>query len=347
MSTKLRITIDPGHGERDNSYPPVKGFFEGTQMWKLAGFLRSELERRGFEVVTTRPLITDNPSVDSRGRAAAANKSVLFLSLHSNATADTTQTTVTGSEVYLSIKGREHKPLADKLLAAVCRVMNHSSRGVKERTLDNNAHNDYYGVIRSAANGGCTCAMLMEHGFHTNPTDAAFLTVDSNLRRLAEAEAEVISKHFGVEPEKSIVPLTTKDALLALRAAAGLEILTAEQAARLDVDKDGKVTTSDALIILQIEAGLSPYGKPAAKPEEAVISDNVAAGDMVIITQPYAGSAYDAVARNTTLVGQKRIVIRFISGSGVNFPLQLGVNSDDTSSANTSGFAKVNGVKKI
>ncbi|MCL2638553.1 MAG: N-acetylmuramoyl-L-alanine amidase [Oscillospiraceae bacterium] len=257
MSEKLRITIDPGHGERDNPYPAAKGFFEGTQMWRLAGFLKAELEKRGFDVATTRPKITDNPSVDSRGKSAADNGSVFMLSLHSNATADTTQTSVTGSEVFLSVKGREHKPLAEKLLTAVCRVMTHQTRGVKERTLENSPNNDWFGVIRSAANNGCTCAMLMEHGFHTNPKDAQFLTVDSNLRRLAEAEAEVIAEHFGISAEE---PLTAADAVTALRAAAGLEVLSPKELKRLDLNKDGVITSADALMILRVVAGLNPEG---------------------------------------------------------------------------------------
>jgi len=254
MKNKPKITIDPGHGQFDNPYPAAKGFFEGTQMWKLEGFLKTELEKRGFDVVTTRPRITDNPPVDNRGKLAANNGSVLMLSLHSNAPAQVTQTAVTGSEVYLSIKGREHKPLAENMLAAVCRVMNHQSRGVKERTLDNSQNNDYYGVIRSAANNGCTCAILMEHGFHTNPRDAEFLTVDSNLRRLAEAEADVIAKYFGLTTK---TPLTAADAVTALRAEAGLEVLTPGQTEKLDLNKDGKVTSADALMILRVVAGLT------------------------------------------------------------------------------------------
>jgi N-acetylmuramoyl-L-alanine amidase CwlA len=51
-------------------------------------------------------------------------------------------------------------------------------------------------------------------------------------------------------------PLTSEDALMALRAAAGIVKLNKQQAARLDVDKDGKVTSADALMILRIAAGI-------------------------------------------------------------------------------------------
>lgn len=51
---------------------------------------------------------------------------------------------------------------------------------------------DYYGVLRAAAASGCHTAMLIEHGFHTNPEDAAFLTDEDCLERLANAEADVL-----------------------------------------------------------------------------------------------------------------------------------------------------------
>ena len=196
---KMKITLDPGHGERGNQYPPKPGFFEGTQMWKLAQFMTAGLEKRGFEVITTRPNITNDPSVNDRGAAAAKNGSVMFYSLHSNAPASASQTTVAGSEIFISVKGAQFKQLAEDLLNAVCKEMGHNSRGVKTRSLDNDPKTDWLGVIRAAANGGLPCAMLMEHGFHTNPRDAEFLTNDDNLKRLAEAQAEIIAAYFGTQ----------------------------------------------------------------------------------------------------------------------------------------------------
>jgi endoglucanase len=49
---------------------------------------------------------------------------------------------------------------------------------------------------------------------------------------------------------------TTADALTILRAAAGLQTLTAEQFARYDLDGDGRITTADALIVLRRVAGI-------------------------------------------------------------------------------------------
>ncbi len=54
-------------------------------MWEFANILKSHLEKAGFNVVTTRPKLSDNPSLSARGKVAGNNKSDLLLSLHSNA----------------------------------------------------------------------------------------------------------------------------------------------------------------------------------------------------------------------------------------------------------------------
>ena len=55
----LKITLDPGHGQYGNKSPNNTKYIEGTQMWHLANKLKVALEAYGFEVVTTRPKISD------------------------------------------------------------------------------------------------------------------------------------------------------------------------------------------------------------------------------------------------------------------------------------------------
>mgnify|MGYP000206947923 CR=1 FL=1 len=75
---------------------------------------------------------------------------------------------------------------------AVVETMHTEDRGVKTRSYPDQPGVDYYGVLRAAAASGCRTAMLIEHGFHTNPEDAAFLTDEDCLERLANAEADVL-----------------------------------------------------------------------------------------------------------------------------------------------------------
>ena len=197
----IRITLDPGHGRTGNPYPPQKGYYEGTQMWKLANFLKAELEKYGFEVVTTRPNLNDDPSLSARGQTAGKNGHSLFLSLHSNAPASASDTKPTGSVVYYSLTDAKNKIFADKLGNKVSEIMGHYYRGSVTRTGSSGA--DYYGVIRAAAQSGCKAAFILEHGFHTNIKDSAFLIVDANLQKLAVEEAKVIAQYFGQETKEN------------------------------------------------------------------------------------------------------------------------------------------------
>lgn len=202
MAKKI-IVLDPGHGQYGNKSPNNTKYIEGTQMWHLANKLKTALEQYGFEVFTTRPAIADNPDLSVRGNLAGSKGAVMFLSLHSNApgaNADGTYSpSVTGSVVYYSMTRTENKALADSLGNKVSEIMGHYYRGSKTREYPNKPGVDYYGVIRAAAQSGCKCAMLIEHGFHTNVADSNFLLVDANLQKIADAEAAIIAEYFGMK----------------------------------------------------------------------------------------------------------------------------------------------------
>ena len=200
MSKKL-IILDPGHGEFGNQHTTREGFYEGTQNYVLATHLRDELVARGFDVMMTRNAVGENPSLEERGSMAGKNGAVMFLSLHSNAPGASPSPEryagVRGAETYYSITDEEHNAvIARALNDAVVSVMNTEDRGIKTRRYPDHPDWDYYGVIRAAAQSGCRAAFLVEHGFHTNPEDSAFLQDESCLARLAAAEAEVIARFF-------------------------------------------------------------------------------------------------------------------------------------------------------
>ena len=204
MAKKI-ITIDPGHGKNGNKSPNNPKYIEGTQMWHLSVKLKAALERYGFEVVTTRPNIADDPALDVRGAVAGKNGSCLFLSLHSNAPGQekdgSYDSSVTGTTVYYSLTRSENKTLADQLGNKVSELMGHKYRGSKIREKEGYPGADHYGVIRSAAQHGCTCAFIIEHGFHTNVKDSNWLLDDANLQKLADAEAQIIASYFGQQEQ--------------------------------------------------------------------------------------------------------------------------------------------------
>ena len=196
------IVLDAGHGRYGNPYPTIDGIYEGTQNFIYAGKLASRLEAAGFSVILTRPDIEDDPELAARGSLAGQSGAVLFLSLHSNAPGSATPPErypqVRGVMTFYSLTAREENaPFAAELNAAAAEVMQTENRGIMIREYPGVPEDDYYGVIRAAAKSGCRQAFLIEHGFHTNPEDAAFLSNEDCLDRLADAEAAVIIKHFG------------------------------------------------------------------------------------------------------------------------------------------------------
>lgn len=201
MAMKI-IVLDPGHGQFGNPHTTREGFYEGTQNFILASHLRNILLTSGFDVRMTRERIEDNPSLAERGSMAGELGAVMFLSIHSNAPggdpASERYTRIRGSETYYSITDEERNAaIARALNDAVVATMQTEDRGIKTRRYPDRPDWDYYGVIRAAAQSGCTAAFLIEHGFHTNPEDSAFLQDEASLAALAVAEAEVICRIFG------------------------------------------------------------------------------------------------------------------------------------------------------
>ena len=201
MNNRGIIILDPGHGQFGNPHTTREGFYEGTQNFILASFLKTELEKLGFDVRMTRDKVEDNPELAERGSMSGKLGAIMFLSIHSNAPggnpSDERYPRVRGAETFYSVSDCEgNAPIARDLTDAVVRTMQTEDRGIKTRRYPDNESVDYYGVLRSAATSGCKRAFLIEHGFHTNPEDSAFLQNSDCLARLAKAEAEVIDKWF-------------------------------------------------------------------------------------------------------------------------------------------------------
>lgn len=191
-----KIMIDPGHYAGFNRSPVVPEYTEGDRVWKLSQYLGAALKKRGFIVGYTKTTINGHPKNAKGGddvykRGTKSKGYDLLLSLHSNA-CDTES--VDRAVVIPPVSGKE-KALATKLGAVVKKIMGLSSYQIYTR--DNGSGRDYYGVIRGAAYVGTPC-LIIEHGFHTNAAVAKWLLVDSNLQKLADAEADAIADYYGV-----------------------------------------------------------------------------------------------------------------------------------------------------
>ena len=153
--------------------------------WRLHLKLKSALEARGMEVITTRPTQAGDLGLETRGKTSAGCD--LFLSLHSNACGNSSVDaplaccTVTGT---MDVLGQQ-------LANTVHQVMSTAQGGTIWKRVGNNG--DYYGVLRGATSVG-TPAILLEHSYHTNLRATNWLLSDTNLQRLADAEAAEIGR---------------------------------------------------------------------------------------------------------------------------------------------------------
>ena len=71
---------------------------------------------------------------------------------------------------------------------------------------------DYYGVLRGAAAVGVP-GVLLEHSFHTNRKATEWLLVDSNLKKLAKAEAKTIASFYGIKTSPNNTTTDDKSSL--------------------------------------------------------------------------------------------------------------------------------------
>ena len=212
MTIKIgKICIDPGHDSATyNRSKVVPEYCEGQRMWDLAQLLKKELEAKGAEVILTKKQVNQKVSLSARGKKSKGCN--LFVSLHSNAASTQTPNWVTAlhqvDDDCGAMDGKSCQ-IAQRLGEGVAALM-----GVKVKVKSRNSEHDrdengylddYYGVLRSSHSVG-TPGVILEHSFHTNGDSARWLLSDSNLKQVAELEAQIIAQWL---TEDQDVALTT------------------------------------------------------------------------------------------------------------------------------------------
>ena len=190
----MKICLDAGHFAKNNQSPVVKAYYESDFAWKFHLLLKEELEKYGFEIITTRAAQAKDLGLETRGRKSAGCD--LFLSIHSNAC---DSESADHPLACVCVSGR-CDVLGLNLAQTVASVMQTRNPGrIWKRKGSGGA--DYYGVLRGAAAVG-TPGILLEHSFHTNRRATNWLLDDGNLRKLAQAEAQTIAAYFGIDAQK-------------------------------------------------------------------------------------------------------------------------------------------------
>ena len=197
----FKVCLDPGHYGKYNRSNVVPTYYESDMTWKLHLLLKKELEKYGFEVITTRDSKNIDLPLAERGKKSKGCD--LFVSLHSNASSTESvnrAVVITYQDVNWTDIDDKAKEIAEKLGACVQKVMDLSSyqiyqkKAVNDRDGNGKLDDEYYGVLYGARKVG-TPGVIIEHGFHTNTKCAKWLSLDSNLELLAKAEAEVIANY--------------------------------------------------------------------------------------------------------------------------------------------------------
>lgn len=185
----LKVCIDAGHYGKYNRSPVVKEYYESDMNWKLHLLQKKYLEQYGIEVILTRNAQEKDMELTVRGTKAKGCD--LFLSDHSNA-AESEE--VDYPVVYVPLNGTGDV-LGKKLADCIATVM--GTRQAGKTATRKGQRGEYYGVLRGAAAVGVP-GLILEHSFHTNKQATEWLLDDTNLDKLAQAEAAVIAQHYGI-----------------------------------------------------------------------------------------------------------------------------------------------------
>lgn len=205
------VVLDPGHDD-SHAGTSANGISEKDVNLKIATYCKQELETYyGVQVYMTRETSAcpypGTTSLDDNTKRVEYAQSVgadAYVSFHCNYISDSS---VNGAIVfypnpnYNSEVSNQGKDMAGKILT------NLGYLGLNTRRIDYTYHDEYkyddgskadgYIVIREAKKRGIP-AVIIEHAFVSNPSDAAFLGNEANLKNMGVADAAGIAQHFGL-----------------------------------------------------------------------------------------------------------------------------------------------------
>ena len=166
-SDSVTVVIDAGHGGHDRGGIPGQRVAEKDMTLDVSQRLRNVLSASGYRVVMTRDSDVFVP-LPTRVAIANSYRNAIFVCIHFNATQ---RRSAGGIETYFY--SRDSLPLASAIHRLVVGGAPSSNRGVRRR--------GYY-VLRKTN----IPAVLVECGFLTNPTEAAYAQTASYREKLAE-----------------------------------------------------------------------------------------------------------------------------------------------------------------
>ncbi len=193
-SENVTVVIDAGHGGHDRGGIPGQRVAEKVMTLDVAQRLRNVLQASGYNVVMTRDSDVFVP-LGTRVAIANSYRNAIFVCVHFNAT---NRSGASGIETYFY--SRDSLPLASAIHHFVVGGAPSASRGVRRR--------GYY-VLRKTS----IPAVLVECGFLTNPTEAAYAQTASYRQKLAEEIAAGIQGRNSVGGALSTTRVATSETI--------------------------------------------------------------------------------------------------------------------------------------
>ena len=190
----ITVVIDAGHGGHDRGGIPGQRVAEKDMTLDVALRLRNILSASGYNVVMTR---SSDVFIPLAGRVAIANsyRNAVFVCIHFNATP---RSGASGIETYFYT--RDSLPLASAIHYYVSGGAPTENRGVRRR--------GFY-VLRKTN----IPAVLVECGFLTNPTEAAYAQAGSYRQKLAEEIAAGVRRRNAVGSGFSTTRVATAESI--------------------------------------------------------------------------------------------------------------------------------------
>src|SRR6266478_168386 len=193
-SENMTVVIDAGHGGHDRGGIPGQRIAEKVMTLDVAQRLRNVLQASGYRVVMTRDSDVFVP-LPTRVAIANSYRNAIFVCVHFNAT---NRTGASGIETYFY--SRDSLPLASAVHYYVTGGAPSANRGVRRR--------GYY-VLRKTG----IPAVLVECGFLTNPTEAAYAQSVSYRQKLAEEIAAGVRGRNSVGSSLSSTRVATSETI--------------------------------------------------------------------------------------------------------------------------------------
>jgi N-acetylmuramoyl-L-alanine amidase len=216
-AVKTRVVVlDPGHGGREKG-ACYFGMQEKVLNLKIAKYCQAELARyANVKVIMTRTsdrAVSNaglSADLQARSRIAKNNHADLFVCLHNNAFGEGESAATNGVRVYhqnnsfYANVGAQSKKLAQILARRIagCGLTNGGARtrysDDRSRRDPSGKKGDYYGVLFYNKTYRIP-AVIVEHAFMSNKSDAAKLKDEAFLKRLGQADAAGIAEYLGLK----------------------------------------------------------------------------------------------------------------------------------------------------